>query len=160
MSVAQDINTFFVLGGTLRRDAPSYIARPADEELLRLTLAGEYCNVLAARQMGKSSLMVRTVDRLRAHGVRAAIIDLTAIGTDITVDEWYFGLVTRLARQLRLVCAFGPFVCRPERNSLVLPGKPAPSSWNRGGTGRPTQMDLSLRDPGQTFGLAGYVCPP
>jgi tetratricopeptide (TPR) repeat protein len=102
MSAAPDPSQFFVLGGTLRRDAPSYITRRADEELLKQTLAGEYCNVLAARQMGKSSLMVRTADRLRAAGARAAIIDLTAIGTEVTVDEWYFGLIARLARQLRL----------------------------------------------------------
>ena len=55
---------FFVAGGTLWREAPSYVHRPADDELLGLALNGEYCNVLAARQMGKSSLMVRTADRL------------------------------------------------------------------------------------------------
>jgi len=92
----------WVLGGTLRRDEPSYITRPADAELLRLTQAGEYCNVLAPRQMGKSSLMVRTVERLKAEGVRMVVIDLTAIGADVTVEEWYFGLVSRISRQLRL----------------------------------------------------------
>ena len=49
---------FFVAGGTLWREAPSYIVRPADRDLLAATLAGEYCHVLAARQMGKSSLGV------------------------------------------------------------------------------------------------------
>ena len=48
---------FFVAGGTLWQEAPSYIVRPADDELFRLALEGEYCDVLAARQMGKSSLI-------------------------------------------------------------------------------------------------------
>jgi tetratricopeptide (TPR) repeat protein len=98
--------TFFVVGGTLRLEAPSYIKRAADEELLRLTVAGEYCNVLTARQMGKSSLMVRTADQLRAQGVRAVIIDLTSIGSKaVTASEWYFGLVSALAKQLNLTIA-------------------------------------------------------
>ena len=46
---------FFVVGGTLGGDVSSYVRRPLDEDLLRFTLAGEYCNVLAARQMGKST---------------------------------------------------------------------------------------------------------
>jgi hypothetical protein len=102
MYAVQNADGFFVMGGTLRRSAPSYVTRPADDELLRLTLAGEYCNILAARQMGKSSLMVRTAERLKAHGVRSVVIDLTAIGADVTVEEWYFGMVTRLARQAQL----------------------------------------------------------
>jgi formylglycine-generating enzyme required for sulfatase activity len=95
-------NAFFVVGGTLGGNATSYIQRPLDRELLRLTLAGEYCNVLAARQMGKSSLMVRTAQKLREHGVHPIIIDITAIGSSVSAAEWYFGLVSRLARELNL----------------------------------------------------------
>ena len=73
---------FFVTGGTRRRNAASYVRRPADNDLLRYLLAGEYCNVLTARQMGKSSLMVQTAERLKAEGVRSVIIDLTAIGQE------------------------------------------------------------------------------
>ena len=55
---------FFVAGGTLRSDAPSYVQRPADDELFNQALAGEFCYVLTPRQMGKSSLMIRTARRL------------------------------------------------------------------------------------------------
>lgn len=94
---------FFVAGGTLWREAPSYIRRPADDELFRLAVAAEYCNVLAARQMGKSSLMVRTADRLRESGVRTAILDISTLGGGIsTPDAWFFGFLDELAVQLDL----------------------------------------------------------
>jgi hypothetical protein len=96
------INSFFVVGGTLGREAASYVHRPVDDELLRLTLAGEYCNVLAARQTGKSSLMVRTSERLKKEGVRPVIIDLTSIGSAVSPSEWYFGLLSRLKTELKL----------------------------------------------------------
>lgn len=93
---------FFVAGGTLRDDAPSYIHRPADDELFEALLASEFCNVLTARQMGKSSLMVRTMRRLQAAGVRTAIIDLSELGTGATEEQWYLGLLRRIAVHLSL----------------------------------------------------------
>ena len=93
---------FFVAGGTLRPNTPSYVKRPADGELLKLILAGEFCYVLTPRQMGKSSLMIRTAQRLREQGVKTAIVDLTRIGTDISLEQWYLGLLAHLKRGLRL----------------------------------------------------------
>src|SRR5512134_2175058 len=94
---------FFVAGGTLWREAPSYILRPADEELLRSASAGEYCNVLAARQMGKSSLMVQTADRLREAGVRTAILDISTLGGGISTPEaWFCVFLGELTVQLGL----------------------------------------------------------
>ncbi|MEZ4861932.1 MAG: AAA-like domain-containing protein [Caldilineaceae bacterium] len=96
---------FFVAGGTLRTSAPSYVTHPADTVLLQHLQAGEFCYVLTARQMGKSSLMVRTAQRLRAEGVRVVIIDLTSIGassTTLSADQWYLGLLSRLRNELRL----------------------------------------------------------
>jgi hypothetical protein len=92
---------FFVAGGTLHPDTPSYVERPADDELFNLALAGEYCYVLTPRQMGKSSLMVRTAQRLKGQGIRTAIIDLTEIGT-VRADAWHLDLITELTRALRL----------------------------------------------------------
>ncbi|MGB0384379.1 MAG: AAA-like domain-containing protein [Ardenticatenaceae bacterium] len=92
---------FFVAGGALKPGTPSYVERPADEELLRLALRGEFCYVLTPRQMGKSSLMSRTAALLRDQGVQTVIIDVTRIGT-ATVEQWYLSLLTRLQRQLYL----------------------------------------------------------
>ncbi len=93
---------FFVTGGNLEVDALSYVKRSVDDELLNLVLAGEFCYGLTARQLGKSSLMVRTAQRLQTHGVHSVIIDLTTIGSDVSVEQWYLGLLTRLKSQLNL----------------------------------------------------------
>jgi Tol biopolymer transport system component/tetratricopeptide (TPR) repeat protein len=97
-----EASEFFVAGGTLRPDSPSYVERPADNELFNFVQAGEFCYVLTARQMGKSSLMIRTARRLRTQGVHSVIIDLTKIGTDVSVEQWYLGLLTQLKRNLGL----------------------------------------------------------
>lgn len=96
-----DASDFFVVGGTVRSDSPSYVKRPADDELFNLALAGRFCYVLTPRQMGKSSLMVRTARRLEHQDIRTAIIDLTNIGT-VTVDQWYFSLLSDLKAGLDL----------------------------------------------------------
>jgi serine/threonine protein kinase len=99
----------FQSGGTLRADS-FYARRPADEQLLAALLRGEYCYVLAPRQIGKSSLRLRTEQRLRAHDVLCATIDLTRIGSrDVTADEWYHSLADEIADRLALQTQVGAF---------------------------------------------------
>src|SRR5262245_39158960 len=92
---------FFRAGGTLHPDSPSYITRPADDELFRQVMAGQFCYILTSRQRGKSSLMIRTADRLRHAGGQVAIVDLSGIGAQVTPDQWYLGFVKRLTSELR-----------------------------------------------------------
>src|SRR5688500_9582350 len=82
---------FYVTGGTLRQDAPSYVERRADTDLYEGLICGEFCYVLTSRQMGKSSLMVRTAARLREAGTAVAVLDLTLIGQNLTAEQWYDG---------------------------------------------------------------------
>src|SRR6478672_2334681 len=93
---------FYVTGGTLQAEARCYVERQADRELLRNLGQGEFCYVLTSRQMGKSSLMVRTTNRLRQSGVNVITLDLTAIGLNLTPEQWYDGLLARMGRQVRL----------------------------------------------------------
>lgn len=92
--------SFYVTGGTLRLDAPSYVERNADKDLLDGLIASEFCYVLSSRQMGKSSLMVRTASRLRERGVHVVVLDLSAVGQNVTRDQWYNGLLTSMGDQL------------------------------------------------------------
>ena len=92
--------SFYVTGGTLRLDAPSYVERNADKDLLDGLIASEFCYVLTSRQMGKSSLMVRTANKLRERGVHVVVLDLSAVGQNVTRDQWYNGLLASMGDQL------------------------------------------------------------
>ena len=94
---------FFVAGGTLSAQAGSYVERAADGELLSALLAGRFCYVLNSRQMGKSSLCARTMQRLSERGVRTAFVDLTRIGgNNVTPDQWFAGIAVEIGRSLSL----------------------------------------------------------
>src|SRR5215471_11336031 len=82
---------FYLIGGTLRRDAACYIERSADRQLFVALQKQEVCYVLTSRQMGKSSLMVRTAGRLRDAKVAVAVLDLTSLGQNLTIEQWYNG---------------------------------------------------------------------
>jgi hypothetical protein len=93
-------NGFYHIRGTLRHDAPSYVERDADRELRDALLRGEFCYVLTSRQMGKSSLMVRTRLRLLDAGAQVAVLDLTALGDNVTAEQWYRGLLNVVGLRL------------------------------------------------------------
>ncbi|MEM9266653.1 MAG: CHASE2 domain-containing protein [Cyanobacteria bacterium P01_F01_bin.13] len=90
-------------GGSLPLNSPSYVVRQADNELYQALLSGTYCYVLNSRQMGKSSLRVRTVDRLLEAGVSCVEIELLEIGSQqITAPQWYGGMIQIIISSLRL----------------------------------------------------------
>lgn len=84
---------FYHLGGGLRPDAPSYVERNADTQLYHALKRGEFCYILTTRQMGKTSLRNRVARRLHQEGCRIIHLDLTALGQNLTAEQWYNGLL-------------------------------------------------------------------
>ncbi|MBD2126926.1 AAA-like domain-containing protein [Microcoleus sp. ZQ-A2] len=94
----------YQVGGSLPLEAPTYVTRQADADLYRGVKAGQFCYVLNSRQTGKSSLRVRTMQRLQAEGMICAVVDLTAIGNqNIPADQWYAGVTYTLASSFNLL---------------------------------------------------------
>jgi hypothetical protein len=96
-------------GGALPPGA-LYIARAADDLLFDALAAGQHCHVLAPRQVGKTSLRIRTRRRLEAApdgGRRCVSVDFTALGTEVAEsdeaqDRWYLTLAAEMGRGLGL----------------------------------------------------------
>jgi len=93
----------YQVGGSLRTEAACYVFRQADQELLEYLQKGDFCYVFNSRQMGKSSLLVKTNQILQQQGWQTATIDMTMIGSDnVTAQQWYFGIISRLWYSFRL----------------------------------------------------------
>jgi len=93
----------YQIGGSLNTDAPTYVKRKADDQIYQALNNGEFCYVLNSRQMGKSSLLVRTLHRLQAEGFQCSTIDMTVIGSEnITPLQWYKGMIAELWRGFNL----------------------------------------------------------
>jgi hypothetical protein len=92
---------FFKVGGSLPGNLPSYIVRQADTDLYNYLQKGEFCYVLTARQMGKSSLKVRISQQLKKEGWVTPAIDLTSIGTSgFTTEQWYVSFLSLIVKKL------------------------------------------------------------
>ncbi|OKH31313.1 hypothetical protein FACHB389_21780, partial [Nostoc calcicola FACHB-389] len=97
-------NYDYQIGGSLPMDAPTYVVRSADRHLYKALRHSEFCYILNARQMGKSSLMLRMMHHLQQEGFSCTAIDLTRIGSDnIMPAQWYLGLAVELWQNFDLL---------------------------------------------------------
>jgi RNA polymerase sigma factor (sigma-70 family) len=103
VKVTQQSELRLQVGGTVNPRTGVYIVRSSDDKLLQLLERGEYANVLCSRQMGKSSLLMRTKSRLAKKGYATAAIDVAGhLGSSNDSNEWYQGLLDEIAQQLCL----------------------------------------------------------
>ena len=90
----------YTVGGSVDAGEGIYISRRADSELLKLCFSSQFGYILTPRQVGKTSLMVRTARILAEAGITPVIIDLTKLGTEVTLEQWYLGLLTEMDETL------------------------------------------------------------
>lgn len=85
----------YQVGGSLDEKASTYVVRQADKDLYQSLKLGMFCYVLNSRQMGKSSLRVRTMAKLKSEGVRCIAFEMRELCVhQVTEDEFYGGFVS------------------------------------------------------------------
>ncbi|MDM9580217.1 AAA-like domain-containing protein [Nostoc sp. GT001] len=110
----------YIFSGSLPENASTYVIREADAQLYEGLKAGKFCYVLNSRQSGKSSLRVRTMQRLREDGVECAAVDLSAGGIqNVPPEQWYADLIDTLIDSFGLDLDFGDWWEANQLNSLV-----------------------------------------
>jgi PAS domain S-box-containing protein len=98
------VKSCYQVGGSLPHNTPTYVRRRGDEELYKALLAGKFCYVFNARQMGKSSLRVRVQQQLQGLKYKCVYLDMTQLGCEeVTHQQWYRGVMLDLLRNLQLL---------------------------------------------------------
>lgn len=93
-------------GGAVRADSVFYIERPEDE-LLRRELAkshGTTTTIRAARQTGKSSMLINSIAHAKQHGSRVVFLDLQPVDPQIlqSLDDFLRYFLTVIVSKLHL----------------------------------------------------------
>ena len=93
----------YIAESTLPEDTQTYVTREADSQLYQALLEGKLCYVFNSRKIGKSSLALQTIKRLRAEGIVSVFIDLSGDETKLEhPEQWYANILDTLAYELDL----------------------------------------------------------
>ncbi len=101
---------FFHTYAALSPDAPSYVTRKADNELLAAVIRHEICLILAPRQSGKSSLAMHAISQLNNQKLypnlyATGYIDYTQLGTNNSqksAEGWFRDLILIIGKKLEI----------------------------------------------------------
>jgi adenylate cyclase len=85
----------YKVGGSLPANDPTYVTRKADAALFQAIQQGRFCHVRGPRQIGKSSLRIKTRHRLEGLGYRCATVQVT----DISLASSSVELAKELAKE-------------------------------------------------------------
>ncbi|MGA1265130.1 MAG: AAA-like domain-containing protein, partial [Prochlorothrix sp.] len=121
LNPADPVGYEYQVGGSLPAYSPTYVQRQGDLDLYTKIKASQFCYVFNSRQMGKSSLRVRTMERLRQDGIACAALELSQIGSQqIKPETWYAGFIRSVIFSLRGGDAAGERAVRSLRESFNL----------------------------------------
>ena len=98
MSAASNSNyEYYKFGGALSPNATSYVVRQGDTKLCEGLKAMKFCYVFNSRQMGKSSLRVRTMKTLQKEGFACITIEMRDICSyKVKQDDFYATIFSHL----------------------------------------------------------------
>ena len=91
----------FWAGGPVRKTGYFYADREEDANAIAALASAQYCHIVGPRQIGKTSLALRTEEQLRKQGFRTARISLDGLGSG-PAAEWIVDLVENLTRGLEV----------------------------------------------------------
>ncbi len=93
----------YIFESTLPEDTQTYVTREADSQLYQALVEGKLCYVFNSRKIGKSSLAIQTIKRLRTEGILSVFIDLSGDETKLEhPEQWYANILDTLAYELDL----------------------------------------------------------
>ena len=97
---------FYQIGGSLANTSLSYVKRQADDTLYYSLKSGDICYVLNCRQMGKSSLRIKTKTRLETDDYHCITVDLQEIGICDDEKEWLCSIIDILVSSCESLSQF------------------------------------------------------
>lgn len=97
MTTAQNIKYKYQFQGPIDFKNPTYLNREVDGELLAALKKGYFCYVLGSLHSGKTSLMLKAIELLKAENYVCVALDFTKVKNNlVSVEEWYEGAILEL----------------------------------------------------------------